>query len=257
LCRRARLNSKSCPGVPGLRNHEHAHQLTPSSCRLPRPLPRPGHVGRRPRGQVGQGEGRLRKHLRVSGAPSRWSGCATARCAGRCIATSPRSTTTRRPSCRRLSRSSTRRAPSATPSCRSLPSSASACAPSNLREKSGRATQGRARRRRLAAVVEPEPQPESEDARAEVGRSRSRSVVSEMPDEPSSRCARRAVARAKQHVQAAATRSSKSGQPMEALTAYLEACDADPTYAPPAVPHGHGLRSPRQDATWPSTTCAA
>jgi tetratricopeptide (TPR) repeat protein len=99
--------------------------------------------------------------------------------------------------------------------------------PSKLREKTA-ALPKAAPPAEAAAVVDPEPQPQAVRATKS---SKPVPVVSEMPAEPEQV---RAPSRrdAKQH-EGRGNAFFKAGQPMEALTAYLEACDADPTYAPP------------------------
>ena len=97
--------------------------------------------------------------------------------------------------------------------------------PSKLREKTA-AVPKAAPPVETAAMVEPDPEPEARPSKAAKAAAVAEPEVGAEPERaPSRRDARGHVGRGNAFF--------KSGQTMEALTAYLEACDADPTYAPP------------------------
>lgn len=99
--------------------------------------------------------------------------------------------------------------------------------PAKLREKTA-AVPKAAPPAETAAMVEPDPEPEARPSKAGKA-AKAAAPEFEVPVEqeraPSRRDARAHVGRGNAFF--------KAGQTMEALTAYLEACDADPTYAPP------------------------
>lgn len=99
--------------------------------------------------------------------------------------------------------------------------------PSKLREKTAAIPKAEPAPE-AAAVIQPEPPPNSSRG-SKVAKA---SVLSEEPAAPPEPVRAPSRREAKAH-EGRGNAFFKAGQSMEALTAYLEACDADPTYAPP------------------------